>query len=345
MRSLFSNLSLDALLEEVVESVYAGFSFQETSTRWATRERNNTSSFEQAGTHRRLESVRRMDNGSLQHMHQGQPGVAVYINIDPTVSWDFHAQPGALRRIMMNIFGNALKYTKHGSILVSLTQQRGTMKTRSRRRTIIFTVSDSGKGISSDFLQNRLFTPFTQENQLSTGSGLGLSIVKQIVHGLGGRITVESAVGYGTTVRVSIPLRLSSPNNSPRAMSPNRKDNFRDLINQLEGVTISLFGFPEEFEAGTPHAADTQDTEMSPKRFMDALCRHCLHLDVSSERQRGTKSPTIYICTEAAFKKNPEIVPKVTPPVLVVICDSVIAAHELSMKWQASLSPLCISQP
>jgi hypothetical protein len=68
------------------------------------------------------------------------------------------------------------------------------------------TVSDSGRGISQEFVQGHIFTPFIQENSLNPGVGLGMSIVKSIVSTLGGQIDVTSEQGVGTRMKVSLPL-------------------------------------------------------------------------------------------------------------------------------------------
>lgn len=347
--SLFSDVSLDALLEEVVESVYAGFSFQQTSSDWASRRRTSaTTNRGQAGTLRRLESVRQMDNSPAFDSQRPEAGVAIYLSIDPTVSWNFFAQPGALRRIMMNIFGNALKYTKRGTIVVSLTQESSSLKKKkSRLRNVIFSISDSGRGINSDFLQNRLFTPFTQENQLSSGSGLGLSIVKQIVHGLGGRIGVESKVGYGTTVRVSIPLRLCSPYTSPTGLSTHRDKSFSEHLKLLNGVKVSLVGFAANFDPDKPLLADNTDARLCPRLFMETLCRCYLNLDVQAEPEDTVTDPlaSILVCTQDALGRilGLNYLAPVRP--VVVICNSILDAHELTSRSSSAPFPIYIPQP
>lgn len=351
MMSIFSDLSLDMLMEEVVESVYAGFSFQSSSSRWANRERPDVSYFQQVGTRRRLESVRQMDIGNKSPTpgRTGE-GIEVYLSVDPSVSWAFYAQPGALRRIIMNIFGNALKYTTKGSILVSLTQEPGSIKKNSRRRTIVFSVSDSGRGISSEYLQSRLFTPFAQENQLSSGAGLGLSIVKQIVHGLGGRISVESRVGHGTTVRVLVPLRMSSPQASPTNLQMQAHGELAELRGKLEGASVALLGFSDDFGTIKALAAENSDVRSSPRLFMEALCERYLRLRVLSEADLSPSvTPSLYLCTESALGLVPAATDgQSSPPPVVVVCDNVLAAHQLATQFLSDPSQIVresISQP
>jgi signal transduction histidine kinase/AmiR/NasT family two-component response regulator len=124
-------------------------------------------------------------------------------------NWVYRTQPGALRRIIMNVFGNAMKYTEAGRVSVHLEVTEAS-ESRSRRHgveeLVTVTVSDTGKGISEAFLRGRLFTPFAQEDTLAVGTGLGLSIVRSLVKALNGTINVHSRPGEGTTVKVSLPL-------------------------------------------------------------------------------------------------------------------------------------------
>ena len=125
--------------------------------------------------------------------------------------WNFFTEPGLLRRIMMNVIGNALKYTSHGGIDISLHVKHNPGDEEKvtgdpPRNIIVFTVVDTGKGMSNAFLENHLFLPFSQEDPMSDGVGLGMSIVKGLVAVLGGEMEVESHVGTGTTVTVSIPM-------------------------------------------------------------------------------------------------------------------------------------------
>jgi signal transduction histidine kinase len=132
-----------------------------------------------------------------------QQEVGLIFDVDPE---DFHftTQPGAFRRIVMNLLGNALKYTAHGYVRIKLTStpmddfhdnETGEILSKAM---VHLTVMDTGKGISPEFLRSKLFTPFAQENSLSSGTGLGLSIVRSIVSILEGDITIDSEVGRGT---------------------------------------------------------------------------------------------------------------------------------------------------
>lgn len=121
----------------------------------------------------------------------------------PQQDWTYWCEPGSIRRIVMNLVGNALKYTQTGFVHVKLdTNTAGKDGTEKG----ILTVTDSGQGISPAYLRDKLYTPFAQESNQAPGVGLGLSLVKSIVDNLGGHINVISTVGVGTTVTVIFPL-------------------------------------------------------------------------------------------------------------------------------------------
>jgi signal transduction histidine kinase len=129
------------------------------------------------------------------------------IEIQKRDDWTFITQAEAFRRILLNLTGNSLKYTEKGWVKISLTaEDLGGDVEPVGESAVTLTVSDSGKGISKDFLKNKLFTPFSQEDPMLSGTGLGLSIVKQLVSSIGGDIKVRSSIGEGTTISVTMTL-------------------------------------------------------------------------------------------------------------------------------------------
>ncbi|HQY25389.1 MAG TPA: ATP-binding protein [Thermoflexales bacterium] len=103
------------------------------------------------------------------------------------------ADPARLRQVMLNLVGNAVKFTDRGEISVRVTRRGGQIR---------FVVQDTGVGIGTEY-QNQLFQPFTQADVSSTraygGSGLGLAICKQLVERMNGEIGFESALGKGSS--------------------------------------------------------------------------------------------------------------------------------------------------
>jgi CheY-like chemotaxis protein len=106
--------------------------------------------------------------------------------------------PLRLRQVLTNLVGNALKFTERGEVVVTIARD-----TQSRDPGALrFSISDTGIGIAPDKLTT-IFSPFAQADSSTTrkygGSGLGLAIVERLVHLMGGRVWVESAVGKGST--------------------------------------------------------------------------------------------------------------------------------------------------
>lgn len=157
----------------------------------------------------------------LPHNHAKHGGARNNVNVSIDVQhqdWVYRTQPGALRRIIMNIFGNAMKYTEEGRVSLSLeavNHSEGRSRRQGLEDMVTLTVTDTGRGISEEFLRSKLYTPFAQEDSLAVGTGLGLSIVRSLVKALNGHIRIRSRPGEGTIVRVTLPLARPVGEESP----------------------------------------------------------------------------------------------------------------------------------
>jgi signal transduction histidine kinase len=207
------DIDLSVIIEDVIDAVCAGHNFQGNFSLGVYDE---ASGFPSEGLQRSVN-----DSGATPDRRPDllakKERLDIIMDIGWRSNWNFNTQSGALRRVLMNLFGNALKYTDAGWVYVSL-QSKDIEPTLSQspQSAITIIVSDSGRGISQEFLHGHLFTPFSQENSLNPGTGLGLSIVLQIVHSLGGTIDVQSKQGVGTEVKVSLTLnQVPLPPQSP----------------------------------------------------------------------------------------------------------------------------------
>jgi PAS domain S-box-containing protein len=114
--------------------------------------------------------------------------------------------PGKLRQILINLVGNAIKFTHAGQVLVRLA----TAETAPAGHGLTIEVEDTGIGISRNDLE-RIFQPFEQVgDHVIAGTGLGLAITREHVQMLGGQISVESELGKGSCFRVAIPVGRSA---------------------------------------------------------------------------------------------------------------------------------------
>lgn len=112
-----------------------------------------------------------------------------------------------LRQVLLNLVGNAIKFTEQGSVTVHLTTQQNETK------HLLIEIKDTGIGIKAQD-QQRIFEPFVQvgDTSLHKGTGLGLTITRQYVQLMGGNVSVESAPGKGSIFRVQIPLQIAAEN-------------------------------------------------------------------------------------------------------------------------------------
>lgn len=128
------------------------------------------------------------------------------INAPEITDCDYIGDELRLKQILINLLSNAVKFTEKGSVTLSIRVRPVSEETDE----VIFSVRDSGKGMSKEFM-NHIFTPFTQEDNGTAasygGSGLGLSIAKSFVELMGGTITVASEPGKGSEFAVTLLLK------------------------------------------------------------------------------------------------------------------------------------------
>lgn len=134
-----------------------------------------------------------------------EKGIVLKSVIDSQIDQYLFGDAVRIRQILMNILGNAIKFTDAGSIQFNVTL----LKDKESEQILQFICQDTGIGISEDSL-NHIFDEFHQENNSNTnhssGSGLGLSITKKLVNMMDGKIKLESIKGFGTKVTVQIPF-------------------------------------------------------------------------------------------------------------------------------------------
>ncbi len=152
---------------------------------------------------------------------------------DPDCPRYFFGDPSRLRQIMINLLGNAVKFTEQGFIRLGLNYQP-------KQQQLRIDVEDSGIGIRKDALEH-LFDEFTQADQSTTriygGTGLGLAITHKLVSLMQGDITVASEFGKGSTFSISLPLAVAEEpasitrlQQSPRILFVDDNEMIRDIF-------------------------------------------------------------------------------------------------------------------
>jgi two-component system sensor histidine kinase RpfC len=158
-------------------------------------------------------------------------GLEVVVSIMPEVPPALRGDPHHVRQIIINLVGNAIKFTERGSVTVHVSA----VEESEAAVRLKFSIRDTGIGISPE-AQARIFESFTQADQSTTrrfgGTGLGTTIAKQLTELMGGRIGLESAVGLGSTFWFEIAFD-KQPERAGRAGA-----------DELSGARVLLAGFP-----------------------------------------------------------------------------------------------------
>jgi two-component system sensor histidine kinase RpfC len=167
-------------------------------------------------------------------------GVDFVVSIMPEVPPAVRGDPHHLRQVLINLAGNAVKFTEHGSVTVHVSVQA---ETEAAVR-LKFSIRDTGIGIAPE-AQAKIFESFTQADQSTTrrfgGSGLGTTIAKQLVGLMGGRIGLESAIGLGSTFWVEIDLEK-------------QPEQLGGASGDLAGARVLVVGFPARERAAMEEA-------------------------------------------------------------------------------------------
>jgi PAS domain S-box-containing protein len=143
-------------------------------------------------------------------------------HVEPDVPQMITADPGRVRQVLLNLIGNAVKFTDAGGVLLTVARARAESTDR-----ICFTISDTGPGLREEDME-RIFEEFEQSDGTSTrahgGAGLGLAISKRLVNAMGGSISVSSRLGEGSEFIFDIPAAAATepPQNRRNILSDRR---------------------------------------------------------------------------------------------------------------------------
>lgn len=310
--SMTGLVDLALLVEEVVDSTAAGHTFQKLPRVSISQDRNPNP------LHSPDPDITSFQFGPI----------SVLLDICPRTSWLVRTQPGALRRIIMNLFGNALKYTTSGYVTVSL---RGQANDDETRIDILIKVIDTGKGMSEEFQRNRLFVPFSQEDTFQPGTGLGLSIVKQIVDSLGGSLDVRSQLNRGTEVDVRLTLPLG-----PRDAAQQPEDSMQCIVRQTRGLHLRVMRDEPDYINSDSRTRKLNETLIN-------TCSEWFGLKVTRDKEPREAEPDLYLYSdppssqilEGHFKSHK---PGVRQAPIIIVCPNAEEARRISRMQKDALT-------
>ena len=144
-----------------------------------------------------------------------------------------HGDPGRLRQVLVNLLGNAIKFTERGDVVLTVTVAADDKTGASEDLVVKFEITDSGIGLTPE-QQAKLFQPFIQADGSTTrkfgGTGLGLAICKKLVETMGGRIGVTSTAGTGSTFWFTVRCSVRTKDDCQAAPIPASLQGSRTLI-------------------------------------------------------------------------------------------------------------------
>ncbi len=147
------------------------------------------------------------------HLRAQAKGLSLVFDHGTELPPRVHGDEGKLRQVLINVLGNAVKFTERGGVALRARYEAGRAH---------FEIEDTGPGIAEDDVA-RLFEPFVQAStgsKAAEGTGLGLSISRDFVRLMGGELTVKSSLGSGTRFGFDVPLPHATTASPPRSTSP-----------------------------------------------------------------------------------------------------------------------------
>lgn len=311
----FTAIQLDSILEQVVESVFAGYAFLQ----------------DPIAPYRKPSTPMGIFPRSRVQADYAAGGVKVILVLENASDWRFLSDAGKWRLIVLNILGNALKFTSTGHVCVTLDasslvdDQSDPGKPDESQVTL--TVEDTGVGICKQYAQEELFTAFSQEDALSSGHGLGLHVTRRTVLSLGGEIKVNSQKNVGTRVVTKLNLQRPPELAPPSALGMNAVDATR-VITRGKSVAILRLGWNKADEILCSS--------------LSKICRDWFGMDVHIHTVGTSVSQRLPRCEYYIVTREDMNLSSITPapgepfaPPMIVLCSSPANASRMYAATQA----------
>ena len=280
--------------------------------------------------------------------------VVVY-DIHPQRNWMVHVRRGAFRRLLSNLISNAIKFTRHGTIEISL--YRSEPAKGSLECAITLEVADTGEGISSDFMKHHLFQQFKQENPRTLGSGLGLFVVKSMADELEGKIGIQSTKGDGTLVSITFPCELV--HDDPEAKVETGLDYANPVLQKVKDNAGSIVANFISLDSDERPADNKAGLNYS-RESISGICRKWFGITVASSTKLQA-GPRIINFVDESFldsKVFPDVLAEITKdlkwsdhigtffsPIVFIGTVNFTAALQKQSKFEAGANMFSITNP
>ena len=200
-------------------------------------------------------------------------GLDFKIEVDKDIPDGLFGDELRVRQIMTNLLGNAVKYTKQGGVLLSITKGKDDVIEKDGIIHLVISVKDTGIGIKKEDIE-KLFKKFErvdlQQNSTVEGSGLGLAITKNLLELMNGTINVESVYGEGSTFTVTLPQKVVSI------------EAVGDFKMKFEKSVQETELYHESFRAPDAHILIVDDTRMNLTVAVGLLKKTQIEIDTAS---------------------------------------------------------------
>ncbi|KAI7501621.1 hypothetical protein KC367_g2671 [Hortaea werneckii] len=265
-----ADVDISLLIENAVDTMVAGHFFDslpDIADAGETELRRSNSPGKRGG----------IDRGSTKD-------VKVVLQLAARPGWSVKMQPGAITRIIMNLVGNSLKFTRTGVIEIALEPRSKSVDSAIHVR---LRVEDTGIGMSEAFRRDRLFTPFEQENHFAPGVGLGMSVLRALVRSLGGTLAIASRPDAGTQVAIDFTFAASA------TQDEGLPQDLREIVRTLRGKHLVLL------DVGRMHGGSEQSASLSKQEeSIHSIARDWLGLRISHATHLNCPDADFFLYSE-----------------------------------------------
>lgn len=168
---------------------------------------------------------------NFMNSNASEKNLELSVRIDDSIPQNLLGDPVRINQVMMNLTGNAIKYTTKGKVEVFVEQ----LSSKEKEASVRFSIKDSGIGIPQEKV-NFIFESFNQlqnDGDATGGTGLGLTISQKLVHLMGGKIEVKSVIGLGSTFSFTLPFKIAHKKETEGQEK-------KTILPDLKGVRILL---------------------------------------------------------------------------------------------------------